>query len=73
MSANNMIFRRCLDVFGLDLMDGEKCPVCEFAAHVEPPPTELQARYPDNEAYLLDGPLDFLLSEFVERGWVPST
>ena len=71
MSAHNMIVNHAMETFGLELMVGEKCPVCEFVEHIGPPPPELG--FADNEAYMTDGPLDQVLLMFVNEGWIPSS
>lgn len=65
-AAHNMIIEHALKWLGLYLMTGDYCPICEFCAHIEPPPEG--HRYLTNESYMIDGPTDFLQKYCQDEG-----
>lgn len=60
MTAHNMILSHAMDGFGLVLLTGDYCPVCELLK-VYPPIPEGH-RYASNESYMIDGPADAVLA-----------
>jgi hypothetical protein len=60
MAAHNMIMAHVAPAAPY-IMYGDYCPVCEFCAHVEPPPAG--HRYATNESYMIDGPADAVADE----------
>jgi hypothetical protein len=79
MGANNMIWSAALERIGLDLMVGEKCPVCEgITWNLEM--TRLHGAHPsdhgkvftaeEEERYWIDGPADAMLAVAREKGLV---
>lgn len=66
MAAHNLIGERSVHVFGLWIMQGALCPVCELLKVTPPPPAG--HRYATNELYFIDGPADSVLAFCEEHG-----